>query len=112
MTITEDNAADLAAAIISQYGEDELQMMIGIARRLGVLDAVVATNGTDIEACSQWLYQDKEGIVTLDEMRQIVTTYIPEIESEGLVVLGIPTDEAIQISEMHRVVLGACGLTQ
>lgn len=87
------------------FSDDELQQLADATMRLGVLDAVVTTGGTNVEDLALWLYHEKMKVCSLEEMELVVRRFLPDLEAHQMIVDGKPTEEAVMISMIHQMKL-------
>lgn len=86
--------------------EDELNLLVNMTHRMGVLRAVWKTGSIDPAKCAAFLYKDKDGIVDLKEFLRISKKYLFELAKEGLInENGELTEEAILLAKHHESVL-------
>lgn len=99
------NPDEVLDALKETFDPEALSTLAEIVKRIGVLDAVVATKSTDPDVLAEWLYHDKLQVLPVEEMKNIAIEQMEHLVDEGMIVDGVPTEEALMVSFLHTKML-------
>lgn len=99
------NVEEIVEELESLLGEDQLRFLVEMTQLMAVLDAVVIEQTLDIDVLANRVWEDKDRIAPKEMCREVVAAYLPKLIADGMIVDGVPTEEAIMTSAAHQAML-------
>lgn len=92
-----------AKKLQDQVGEDVMKKMAEMVHKLGVVTAVHNTQSVDPDIVAEELYKIKDGILPVEEMKEIVEETLPKlVEEDWMDELGNLADMTVAMIEHYN----------
>lgn len=100
-----DIKMDMQNKLQEVLGEDFEQMQV-VVHRVGIMTAIRNTNNsTDYDVLAKELHKIKRGILSIEQMRELVDKHYTPLCEEGMIKDGKLTDEAREIVRNYEIAL-------
>lgn len=104
--LNRDELNEFRKKLINDIGLEKAQEMSAMVHKMGIMTAIYNLDGSkDFDAIAKEMHRIKDGILPVDQMKEIVEQQYPVLEEEGMIADGKLTHIAESIVEQYNEVL-------